>query len=101
MGARAIWTGVLKLESAEIPVKLYSAVQDQTVHFHLLEKKTGTRVKQHMIDPNTGDEAEPEEIQKAYEVEPGQFVTLTPEEVASADPEESREIAISRFVPPE
>jgi DNA end-binding protein Ku len=101
MPARAVWTGVLKLESAEIPVKLYSAVGDKAVHFHLLEKKTGTRVRQHMINPNTGDEAESEEIQKGYEVEPGQFVTLSDEEVASADPGESSEVTISRFVSPE
>lgn len=101
MAARAIWTGTLKLESAEIPVKLYSAVQDRAVHFHLLDKKTGTRVKQHMVDPNTGNEVPSEEIRKGYEAEPGQFVLMTPEEIASADPEESREIRISRFVPPE
>jgi DNA end-binding protein Ku len=101
MAARAIWTGVLTIESESIPVKLYSAVQDRAVHFHLLDKKTGTRVKQHMVDPNTGDEVPPDEIRKGYEAEPGQFVLITPEEIASADPEESREIRISRFVPPE
>jgi DNA end-binding protein Ku len=99
MAGRAIWTGVLKLESAEIPVKLYAAVQDETVHFHLLEKKTGARVGQHMIDPNTGDEVESGEIRKGYEVESGRFVILSTEDVASADPEESREIVVSRFVP--
>jgi DNA end-binding protein Ku len=101
MAARAIWTGVLKLDSSEIPVKLYSAVQDQAVHFHLLDKRSKTRVKQHMVNPNSGKEVEADKIQKGYEAEPGLFVLLSPEEVASADPEESREIRISRFVPPE
>ena len=101
MAARAIWTGVLKVESIEIPVKLYSAVQDRAVHFHLLDKKTGTRVKQHMVNPNTGDEVPSSDIQRGYEAEPGLFVVMTPEEVASADPEESREIRISRFLPPD
>ena len=101
MAARAIWTGVLTIGSEKIPVKLYSAVQDRAVHFHLLDKTTGTRVKQHMVDPNSGKEVPSEEIQKGYEAEPGQFVLVTPEEVASADPEESREIHISRFVPPD
>ena len=101
MAARAIWTGVLTVESEKIPVKLYSAVQDRAVHFHLLDKKTGTRVKQHMVDPNSGKEVPSEEIRKGYEAEPGQFVLVTADEVSSADPEESREFRISRLDPPD
>ena len=33
MAARAIWKGILKIGAAKIPVKLYSAVTDRTVHF--------------------------------------------------------------------
>ena len=71
MAARAIWKGDLKLNSTKVPVKLYSAVQDQTVRFHILDVKTKTRVKQHMVNPETGDEVANEEIQKGFEVEPG------------------------------
>ncbi len=56
MAARAIWKGSLDLGRTELPVKLYSAVEDRTVHFHLLEKRTHTRVKQHMVDPSTSKE---------------------------------------------
>ena len=38
MPARAIWKGSLKLGTESLPVKLYSAVEDRTVHFHVLEK---------------------------------------------------------------
>jgi len=48
MTARAIWKGELKLDSTKVPVKLYSAVKDQTVRFHILDQKSKTRVKQHM-----------------------------------------------------
>ena len=44
MAARAIWKGDLKLNSTKVPVKLYSAVQDQTVRFHILDEKSKTRV---------------------------------------------------------
>src|SRR5688500_19727565 len=71
MAARAIWKGNLKLASTKLPVKLYSAVKDQTVRFHVLDVKSKTRVKQHMINPETGDEVSKEEIQKGFEVEPG------------------------------
>ena len=76
MSARAIWKGELKLNSTKVPVKLYSAVQDQTVRFHILEEKSKTRVKQHMVDVDNGKEIPSEEIQKGFEVEPGTFVIL-------------------------
>jgi non-homologous end joining protein Ku len=56
MTARAIWKGELKLDSTRVPVKLYAAVKDQTVRFHILEQKSRTRVKQHMVEADTGKE---------------------------------------------
>ena len=100
MAARAIWKGNLKLNSTSVPVKLYSAVKDQTVRFHVLDVKSKTRVKQHMIDPETGDEVSKEEIQKGFEVEPGTFVILDEKELASLEPEASRDIEVEQFVPP-
>ncbi len=101
MAARAIWKGNLKLNSTKVPVKLYSAVQDHTVHFHILDQKSKTRVKQHMIEPDSGKEVASEEIQKGFEVEPGKFVILEAEELEKLEPEASREIEITQFVPPE
>jgi DNA end-binding protein Ku len=99
MAARAIWKGDLKLDSTKVPVKLYSAVQDQTVRFHILDEGSKTRVKQHMVDPGSGKEVSNEEIQKGFEVEPGTFVILQQEELESLEPEASREIEITQFVP--
>src|SRR6266852_5091016 len=100
MPARAIWKGDLKVNSTKVPVKLFSAVQDQTVRFHILDERSKTRVKQHMVDPDSGKEVSNEEIQKGFEVEPGTFVILDKEELESLEPEASREIEITRFVPP-
>jgi len=98
MAARAIWKGRLKLGSTTIPVALYSAVLDKTVHFHILEERTKSRVKQHMINPETNDEVPNDEIQKAYQVEPGVFIILTEDEMDKLQPKPSREIEITRFV---
>jgi len=100
MAVRAIWKGELKLSSTKLPVKLYAAVQDQTVRFHILEQKSKTRVKQHMVEPDSGKEVPHEEIQKGFEVEPGVFVILDEEELAKLEPEASREIEITQFLPP-
>lgn len=100
MAARAIWKGDLKLDSSKVPVKLYAAVQDQTVRFHILDVKSKRRVKQHMVDAESGSEVSTEEIQKGFEVEPGKFVILDKKELATLEPQASREIKIEQFVPP-
>jgi len=101
MAARAIWKGELKVGTAKVPVKLYSAVVDRTVHFHILDDKHLMRVKQHMVSPDSGDEVATEEIQKGYEFEPGRFVVVTEEELAKLEPKASRDIDVTEFVPPE
>ena len=99
MAARAIWKGVLKLSTTRVPVKLYSAVQDRTVRFHVLDDHQKKRVKQHMVDPESGDEVATEEIQKGYEIEPGRYVILTAEDLEKLEPPPSRDIEIVEFVP--
>jgi DNA end-binding protein Ku len=100
MTARAIWKGELKLDSTKVPVKLYSAVKDQAVRFHILDQKSKTRVKQHMVESG-GKEVTSEEVRKGFEVETGSFVILEKDELEKLMPEESREIRITQFVPPE
>ena len=100
MAARAIWKGNLKLDSTKIPVKLYSAVQDRAIRFHILDDKAKMRVKQHMINPDTGDEVANEEVRKGFEVDPGTFVILEEEDLEKLVPEASRDVEIKKFVPP-
>lgn len=97
--ARAIWKGVIRVGSEAVPVKLYSAVEDRSIHFRLLHAKDLVPVKQHMVNPETGDVVESDEVRRGHEVEPGVFVVLTEEEQAEAEPEPSRDIEVLRFVP--
>lgn len=98
MAARAIWKGQLKIGNTKVPVKLYSAVQDRTVRFNILDDRHKMRVKQHMIDPDSGEEVPTEEIQKGYEIEPGRFVVLTESDLEALQPPKSRDIEIEEFV---
>ena len=98
MAARAIWKGKLKLGTQNLPVKLYSAVEDKSVRFHVLDNTKRHRVKQHMVEPDSGEEVETKDIRKGYEIEPGRFVILEDEELESLKPAPSREIEISEFV---
>lgn len=99
MAARAIWKGSLQLGRTDLPVKLYSAVEDRGVHFHLLEKKTHGRVKQHMVNPGSGKEVRSDEIRKGYEIAPDTFVVLEDQELDKMVPEASTTIKIASFLP--
>ena len=99
MAARAIWKGELKIGTNKVPVKLYSAVEDKSVRFHVLDESKKQRVKQHMVSPESGQEVETKAIRKGYEVEPGRFVILDEEDLEGLKPEPSREIEVSEFVP--
>jgi DNA end-binding protein Ku len=101
MAARAIWKGQLKIGTTKVPVKLYSGVVDRTVRFHILDEKHLMRVKQHMVNPETGDEVPNEEIQKGYEIEPGRFVIVNEKELDDLNPKPSRDIDVMEFVPPQ
>lgn len=100
MAARAIWKGVITFDGTELPVKLYSAAQDQAVHFHLLHDQDMVRLRQRMINAATGKEVDPKTAQKGVEVEPGRYIIITDEELEALKPEPSRQITIERFVEP-
>ena len=101
MTARAIWQGALKIQKHEIPVKLYSAVLDRQIHFHLLHKHDRTRVEQRMVDSETEKPVSPDQTRKAFEAESGVYIAVTSEEIEQSVPEPSREVTVSRFVPAE
>ena len=99
MNPRAIWQGTLKVKQHELPVKLYAAVQDQNVHFHLLHKRDRLRVQQRMVDSQTERPVPAGEARKAFEAEPGRFVAVTSEDLEQSAPAPSRHVSVSRFVP--
>jgi len=98
--ARAIFKAVIVIGDIRVPVKLYSAVEDRTVRFHLLHDQDMARVKQRMVNPETGDVVEVREARRGLEVEPGRFVVMRPEELEELEPQPSRTIRIERFIDP-
>lgn len=98
MAARAIWKGVLRFGEVEVPVKLYSAVEDRKVHFRLLDEKRRQPVEQRLVHPGSGEPVPKEEVRKGYEAEPGLFVVLEDDDLAEAEPPQSRDVELTRFV---
>src|SRR5580700_6299040 len=75
--ARTVWKGALSLGLVNVPVGLYTATQDKTVHLNQFEAR---------------------DISKGFNIGGGEFVILTDEELAAAEPERSRLIDITDFV---
>jgi DNA end-binding protein Ku len=98
--ARAIWKGELQLGKHAVPVKLFSAAEDRTIHFHMLHAKDRAPVEQRIVRKDTGKEVSKEDIRKAFPVTRDKAAILQPDELDELVPPESRDIHILRFVPP-
>jgi DNA end-binding protein Ku len=97
--ARAIWKGVLALGRHELPVKMYSAVQDRKVHFRLLHATDLEPVQQQIVRKADGEEVPKDERRKAYPLDDERAVILQPEDLVRIEPSASRDIHLCRFVP--
>jgi DNA end-binding protein Ku len=95
---RAIWTGAISFGLVTVPVKLYSAVDRKSVRFHQLSGKTGVRVAQKRVDPQTDEEVPYQDIVKGYEIAPDRYVTIEPGELDSLEPKKTKTIEIEEFV---
>ncbi|MFF8939258.1 Ku protein [Streptomyces paradoxus] len=96
--ARAIWTGVVSFGLVSVPVGLYSATEDHTVHFHQLQRGTADRIRNRRVNEHTGDEVNTSDIVKGYEVGEGEYVIVEPDELDQIAPGRSQTIDITDFV---
>ena len=97
--ARAIWKGAISFGLVTIPVGLVTAEDTKAdISFHMLDKKTMSRVKQKRVDESTGDDVPWDDIVKGYEYEDGRYVVLEPEEIEAANPKATHTIDIVAVV---
>jgi DNA end-binding protein Ku len=95
--ARAIWSGSISFGLVNVPVKLYSAVHQQDIHFSQFDKN-GNHIRYKRVSEKTGKEVDYGDIVKGYEVKKGQWVMVDPDELAEYRPEATKSIDISDFV---
>src|SRR5262245_57349041 len=96
--ARPIWTGSISFGLVNVPVKLLTAVRQKEVHFNLLHKKDGARIKLKRFCTAEDVEVDYGDTDKGYEVSPGQYVSLDRKELEKLDPRATRSIEITDFV---
>jgi DNA end-binding protein Ku len=97
---RAYWKGTLKLSLVTCPVALYPASTSvEKTRFHMINRDTGNRLKQQMIDAETGDVIEKEQKARGYEISKGRYIEIEPEELEAVQIESNHTIDIDSFVP--
>ncbi|MET0968226.1 MAG: Ku protein [Tardiphaga sp.] len=97
---RAYWKGSLKLSLVSCPVVLYPASTSvEKTRFHMINKETGNRLKQQMVDAETGDIVEKDQKARGYEVSKGEFIEIEKEELGAVQIESNHTLDIDSFVP--
>lgn len=94
---KAIWTGAIGFGLVNIPVKIYSAVQDVRPDFDLLERKSLARIRYKRVNEKTGKEVDWDDIVKAHYLK-DRYIVLEDTDFEEANPEKTKLINLQSFV---
>lgn len=96
--ARPVWSGVVTLGLVTVPVALFTATEDHTVHFHQLQRGTSDRIRNKRVNERTGREVDNSDIVKGYDLGGGDYVVVEPAELDEVAPGKSKVIETAGFV---
>jgi DNA end-binding protein Ku len=94
---RAIWTGSLGFGLVNIPIKMFSAVQDSTLDLDMLDSKDHSNIRFKRVNEKTGKEVAWENIVRGYYID-NKYVVLDKTDFEKASPEKTKHIEIKHFV---
>ena len=97
--ARSLWTGSISFGLVNVPVRMYSAVEEHTLHFNLVHEPDGSRIGYEKVCKAEDKPVPDDEIVKAFEYEKGEWVYMADEDFEAAAAENHRTIDIRAFVP--
>jgi DNA end-binding protein Ku len=95
---KSIWNGTVSFGMVNVPVKLYSATESKTIHFHEVHARDGAAIEHRRICPKEDREVPYKEIVKGYEVSSGKYVVLEKDEVKAAAGDRGKAIELDEFV---
>ncbi len=98
MAPKAIWKGQMGFGLVNLPVKLYSATEERTVHFNQLHKDCQTRIQMPRWCPTCDRKVEQAEIVKGYSVGDNQYVLMEDTDFASLPVKSLKTIDVVAFV---
>jgi DNA end-binding protein Ku len=97
---RANWKGYLRVAQVTCPVALFTAASaSERIAFHMVDRRTGHRLRRQYVDSETGKPVEADDQVKGYETAKGEYVAIEPEEIAAAIPDSDKTLAIEAFIP--
>jgi len=99
MAPRPIWSGVVSFGLVTVPVRLFSAVHEHRLEFHLVHEKDDSRIGYQKVCKNEDKPVADDEIVKAFEISPGKLVHMTDEDFEAVQIEGHHAIDLEDFVP--
>jgi DNA end-binding protein Ku len=100
MAPRANWKGYLKLSLVSCPIALYPATSStERVSFRQINRQTGNRLQQQLVDSVTGDVVDAEDKGRGYEIGKNEYLPIEEEELDSIQIEATHTMDIQQFVP--
>jgi DNA end-binding protein Ku len=96
---RAIWSGTISFGLVNVPVRMYSAIEEKKLHFHYLHTKDDSPIGYDKVCKAEGKSVPDKEIGKAFEVSKGKYVYLDEEDFEAARVNGYKTMEISDFVP--
>lgn len=96
---RPLWKGAITFGLISIPVRLYSAVQEKSLKFHLMHEEDGGRIKYERVCSKCGKKVSWDDLVKGYEYSKDHYVTFSDEELEGLDVDSIRAIDVVAFVP--
>jgi DNA end-binding protein Ku len=98
MAPRSIWNGTITFGLVNVPVKLYTATESKTVHFHEVHTRDGAKIEHRRICPKEDKEVEFKDIVRGFEVEADKYVVLEKDEIKAAAGDRGKVVHITEFV---
>src|SRR5882724_13353888 len=99
MAARALWTGSISVGLVNVPVRVYSAVHEHKLQFHLVHEKDDGPIGYEKVCKLEDKPVENDEIVKAFEYTKGKLVHLTDADFEAVQVDGQRTIDLEDFVP--
>ena len=100
MAPRPYWKGYLKLSLVSCAVALFPATsRSERISFHWLNRESGNRLRQLMVDSDTSEPVEREDRVRGYQVAKNDYLMIEDEDLDAVEIESSHTIEIERFVP--
>ncbi len=95
---KSIWNGTFTFGLVNVPVKLYSATESRTIHFHEVHAADGAQIEHRRICPKHEKEIPYDEVVKGYEIDEDTYVVLDKDEIKAAAGDRGKVVHLTEFV---